>query len=715
MKKLFPLGYLLSIVFIMIGIFYFFASNWPGFDRIERVGLSIGLLLFIYFMSLISGKYLTNEPKFPRWLLVGAALSFGISVALIGQIYNSHADSYMLFAIWLLPTLCLALITTYTPFFLLSYALFLLTYWFYMNPSTVFIYRTELEEWGIYLGMVLINGVLFALTYIKGFQINTLRYVSYVVMHVFLIVSTGYKLFEPYSFWMNFVYLLFFVILFGWLLNKCSDRIISLLTFTMAGVFLLVKYFELGYRVTELIGELGFYLFSAVGGFLVLIGGIFLAIKISKQKTNENSTAVKVFKHSLIVIVTLTTSIIFTTSIGGFLYLVTQSAYSIVWLSTTFLVVGVLLKKLPLAARYTLLITGFFSSLAGAFFINEGITLFYAILSLVILVRVKERLLQFFSYTLFMLCTLVLLFVHLEFNENFRLILLGVSLSQFIVVSFGKGWVLTRSIKPFAFLYGYLCLYPTAFLGGTWQETIGFQVIYLVIASLYLLVYTKESNRLYGGISWLFLGLFFIGLYYDYAWKLLHKSLTFALVGMLLFVIVKVFDRDKLVSEAIFSKKKSLLIGLVACCQLLLLGVQTYTNEQHLKNGKEIVLELEPIDPRSVLQGDYVRLNYDISSIPEQKDIHKNGSRLTLLLKKNDEGIYQSTGKIFDGTVDVEKLNVADDEALITGKYDGYQQLNFGIENFFVEEGTGTKLEQNAKLATVKVSKKGDALLVDVE
>ena len=35
-----------------------------------------------------------------------------------------------------------------------------------------------------------------------------------------------------------------------------------------------------------------------------------------------------------------------------------------------------------------------------------------------------------------------------------------------------------------------------------------------------------------------------------------------------------------------------------------------------LKNGREIVLPIVPVDPRDLFRGEYVRLGYDISTVP---------------------------------------------------------------------------------------------------
>ncbi len=44
-----------------------------------------------------------------------------------------------------------------------------------------------------------------------------------------------------------------------------------------------------------------------------------------------------------------------------------------------------------------------------------------------------------------------------------------------------------------------------------------------------------------------------------------------------------------------------------------------------LTDGQLILLELAPVDPRSLMQGDYMRLNYDISNNINTDSISKRG------------------------------------------------------------------------------------------
>ena len=54
---------------------------------------------------------------------------------------------------------------------------------------------------------------------------------------------------------------------------------------------------------------------------------------------------------------------------------------------------------------------------------------------------------------------------------------------------------------------------------------------------------------------------------------------------------------------------------------ILLLGYfnwSVYQKEQTLKEGQLVLLQLAPVDPRSLMQGDYMRLNYKEFRIDKQ-------------------------------------------------------------------------------------------------
>ena len=64
-------------------------------------------------------------------------------------------------------------------------------------------------------------------------------------------------------------------------------------------------------------------------------------------------------------------------------------------------------------------------------------------------------------------------------------------------------------------------------------------------------------------------------------------------------------------------ERKWLIAGLaVASLQTAALGSMVWDRIQLLKNGREIVLPIVPVDPRSLFRGDYVILSYDAQRVP---------------------------------------------------------------------------------------------------
>jgi uncharacterized membrane-anchored protein len=141
--------------------------------------------------------------------------------------------------------------------------------------------------------------------------------------------------------------------------------------------------------------------------------------------------------------------------------------------------------------------------------------------------------------------------------------------------------------------------------------------------------------------------------------------------------------------------------------QLGIIGYQTARSETLLATGASVKLKLAPIDPRSLLQGDYVALNYDISTPPFKDPLQEkdwNRGKVKVVLTPDSQGVYISDRLYQDGEV------LANHEIILNGQWNGSRIL-YGIENYFIPEGTGRTVEQNARYAYIRVSRNGDALL----
>lgn len=140
---------------------------------------------------------------------------------------------------------------------------------------------------------------------------------------------------------------------------------------------------------------------------------------------------------------------------------------------------------------------------------------------------------------------------------------------------------------------------------------------------------------------------------------------------------------------------------------LLLLGYfnwSIFQKEQTLKNGRLVLLQLAPVDPRSLMQGDYMRLNYKESGFNLRNWEEETPPRGYAILKTDSNHVAQ----IIRLQESPEPVN--DSELMMKYKIiDG--RLFLGAESFFFEEGQDTIFE-NAAYGGLKVDDKGESLLV---
>ena len=144
---------------------------------------------------------------------------------------------------------------------------------------------------------------------------------------------------------------------------------------------------------------------------------------------------------------------------------------------------------------------------------------------------------------------------------------------------------------------------------------------------------------------------------------------------------------------------------------LVILNGMIYQKESILKNGKTLLLELAPIDPRSLMQGDYLLLRYKISD-EAYPQCNKEGSVKGKLVLKFDEKGVATYIRIFKGEP------LADREILLNYhlvKYHwGFGMLRLGAENFFFQEGQASRYF-HVKYGVLKVGSNGESVLVGVQ
>lgn len=148
--------------------------------------------------------------------------------------------------------------------------------------------------------------------------------------------------------------------------------------------------------------------------------------------------------------------------------------------------------------------------------------------------------------------------------------------------------------------------------------------------------------------------------------------------------------------------------ALVAAIQIGFLGWSIMGRAAILREGREILLKVEPVDPRDLLRGDYVRLGYEAGLV--DRTIFANPPVDTD--RSANEAVYVRLARSSDGywrpvsaSMGEPAANRSDQQVDLRGTLTGYErvgennarmiQVNFGIERYYVPEGEGRMIETN--------------------
>ena len=166
--------------------------------------------------------------------------------------------------------------------------------------------------------------------------------------------------------------------------------------------------------------------------------------------------------------------------------------------------------------------------------------------------------------------------------------------------------------------------------------------------------------------------------------------------------------------------KTKLFILVLALQTAWLLGT-AFTQERVLRVGQLIMLETQPVDPRDLLRGDFVRLNYKISDLPRERffsppltgELPAGTTVFVALAPTGTNEFYQLARASTEG------FAPASNEVILRGTVAqswrnsaNSVHLEYGLEQYFVAEGTGNP---RGKLTVqAAVTKSGRASIKEV-
>ena len=153
------------------------------------------------------------------------------------------------------------------------------------------------------------------------------------------------------------------------------------------------------------------------------------------------------------------------------------------------------------------------------------------------------------------------------------------------------------------------------------------------------------------------------------------------------------------------------ILAALLLCGLILAMV--YQRAEILRNGQEVRLEIVPVDPRDLFRGDYVVLDYRISSIDLPQDTTSaftRGQKVFVTLRPNETGkasavaisserpAVSGTDIVILGTVTASSVCPPNEVGLRVCKPGIRAALvKYGLESYFVPQGEGKKIELTPK------------------
>lgn len=151
--------------------------------------------------------------------------------------------------------------------------------------------------------------------------------------------------------------------------------------------------------------------------------------------------------------------------------------------------------------------------------------------------------------------------------------------------------------------------------------------------------------------------------------------------------------------------KSGLAVGHLAIT-LLVLGLLNgliLQKERLLRRGTSMFLPLAPEDPRSLIQGDYMQLRYDLAdSVLAREDGTPTTGRLVVRVGPDGVAVF---GRMHHG----EPLAAGERLLRFWRSRDGL--VRFGADSFFFQEGDASRFA-TARYGELKVTPAGESVLV---
>jgi uncharacterized membrane-anchored protein len=167
------------------------------------------------------------------------------------------------------------------------------------------------------------------------------------------------------------------------------------------------------------------------------------------------------------------------------------------------------------------------------------------------------------------------------------------------------------------------------------------------------------------------------------------------------------------------SLSKSTRFLLAVGAQFIIIAAVILSKVSVIAGGTEVLLRIEPVDPRDLLRGDYATFQYEVSRIEAglmEEGAAREGETVYVVLRRSGE-VWNAARVVRD--------KPETGETFLRGKvtYSSRQaggeiHILYGIEQYFIPEGAGASLppwsQTDRAVARVAVDDQGNAVIQEI-
>ena len=159
----------------------------------------------------------------------------------------------------------------------------------------------------------------------------------------------------------------------------------------------------------------------------------------------------------------------------------------------------------------------------------------------------------------------------------------------------------------------------------------------------------------------------------------------------------------------------ALALGAAIVLQVVVLAAMVASAALPLWTGAQVRVPVIPVDPRSMFRGNYARLYYPFSTLPEDAlvgvGLLRTGEVVYVGLEPGEDGLYHYS----EASLERPAAGVFLRGRIVRGS--APHRVRYGIEAFFAPKEKAIRLEEDLRdggVAVLKISAKGRAAIEDV-